>query len=139
MTGRESVYVRDALDASGAEQGVFAARSIGVGEFIARFEGVESATRTRMSLQFGPGQHIEPAEECPLRFLNHACEPNAAFQGVDLHARRDIPEGGEITIDYNAHEETLSHPFACRCGSPRCVGTVRGFGRKESASGGPVS
>lgn len=113
---------------AGAGKAVFAARALAAGGFIARFEGTETAQRTRMSLQFGPERHIEPAEDCPLRFLNHACEPNAAFRGVDLHAARDIPAGAEITIDYNAHEEMLSHPFACRCGSPACVGTVRGRG-----------
>ncbi len=79
-----------------------------------------------MSLQFGPREHVEPAEGCPLRFLNHACEPNAAFRGLDLHAVRETPAGVEITIDYNAHEDELAHPFACGCGAENCVGTVRG-------------
>ncbi len=109
--------------------GVFAARALGCGEFIGRFEGVETSARTRMSLQFGPGRHVEPAKDCPLRFLNHSCAPNAAFGGDDareLRATTAIPAGAEITIDYNAHEDELSHPFACFCGAPGCVGRVRG-------------
>lgn len=35
-----------------------------------------------------------------LRFLNHADDPNAEFEGVDLYALRDIAEGEEITFDY---------------------------------------
>lgn len=123
----KNVFVRVG-ERGDAESAIFAARAFAPGDFIARFEGTRTARRTRMSLQFGPEQHVEPAEDCPLRFLNHACEPNAAFRGVDLHAARGIPEDSEITIDYNAHEERLSHPFACRCGSPVCVGTVRGRG-----------
>jgi SET domain-containing protein len=110
--------------------GVFAARDFAAGEFIARFEGTETAQRTRMSLQFGPGRHVEPGENHPLRFLNHACEPNAAFGNGegdrDLHALRDISAGTEITIDYNVHEDELSHPFKCSCGAAKCVETVRG-------------
>ena len=131
MTDPESVRVREALDGSG----VFAARAFTAGDFIARFEGLETSARTRMSLQFGPERHIEPAKDCPLRFLNHACEPNAVFRGVDLHAARDIPERMEVTLDYNAHEDTLSHPFECRCGSPVCVGWVRG--RLSQGGSGP--
>jgi SET domain-containing protein len=93
-----------------------------------------------MSLQFGPERHVEPAEDHPLRFLNHACEPNAAFgngelgRDRDLFAVRAIAPGAEITFDYNAHEDELSHPFECRCGSARCVGTVRGRNFPEAVS-----
>ena len=116
--------------AAGGGLGVFAPRDFSRGDYIARFEGVETTVRTRMSLQFGPAPgpcvHVEPAEDCPLRFLNHACEPNGMFRDRELFAIRPIASGEEITIDYNAHEDELSHPFECRCGSPRCIGMVRG-------------
>lgn len=35
-----------------------------------------------------------------LRFLNHADQPNAAFEGFDLYAIAVIGAGTEITIDY---------------------------------------
>jgi SET domain-containing protein len=43
-----------------------------------------------------------------------------------LHALRDISAGTEMTIDYNAHEDELLHPFECSCGAAKCVETVRG-------------
>jgi hypothetical protein len=109
------------------EHGVFAARDFGAGAFIARFEGTETTVRTKMSLQFGPERHIEPAENHPLSFLNHACSPNAEFFGTDLVARAEIPAGAEITIDYNCHEPELAAPFACHCGTRDCAGLVRGW------------
>lgn len=40
-----------------------------------------------------------------LRFLNHAKNPNAEMDGLDLYACRDIPAGEEITIDYGEEFE----------------------------------
>ncbi|VGO11543.1 hypothetical protein PDESU_00087 [Pontiella desulfatans] len=35
-----------------------------------------------------------------LKFLNHSCEPNAEFDGEELHALRAIDPGDEITFHY---------------------------------------
>jgi SET domain-containing protein len=35
-----------------------------------------------------------------LRWLNHADDPNAEFDGFDLYARRPIAPDEEITVDY---------------------------------------
>ena len=35
-----------------------------------------------------------------LRFLNHAAQPNAEMDGLDLYAIHDISAGEEITIHY---------------------------------------
>lgn len=122
-----AVRARAASPDDPVARGVFAARAIAAGGRIGFFAGTETATRTRMSLQFGPERHVAPGEADPLRFLNHACDPNAAFRGRELLARADIPAGAEITIDYNCHEPELAAPFACRCGAADCVGTVRGW------------
>jgi hypothetical protein len=115
----------------GAGQGVFAARNIAAGTRIGTFEGTETAQRTRMSLQFGPKRHVEPGENHPLRFLNHACKPNAAFTDRSLFARTDIAPGAEITIDYTCHEPELAAPFDCACGATDCLGMVRGWDRLD--------
>jgi hypothetical protein len=106
--------------------GVFTAHDVCADTCIGTFTGVESPLRTRMSLQFGPGLHVEPGADEPLRYLNHACAPTAVFRGRDLYTTRDLAVGTEVTIDYNAHEDALSHPFVCRCGAAGCVGLVRG-------------
>ena len=49
-----------------------------------------------------------------ISMANHSCGPNssavAGFPGV-LRALRDIPEGEEVTIDYNKRKAR----FRCRC------------------------
>ncbi len=40
-----------------------------------------------------------------LRFLNHAAQPNAEMDGLDLYAILDISAGEEITINYGEEFE----------------------------------
>jgi len=40
-----------------------------------------------------------------LRFLNHAAQPNAEMDGLDLYATHDISAGEEITIHYGEEFE----------------------------------
>jgi D-alanine-D-alanine ligase len=66
---------------------------------------------------------INPAEWTP---INHSCEPNAWWQGLNIVARRPIPECEQITLDYATfHNERMSE-FACICESPTCRKIVRG-------------
>ena len=70
------------------------------------------------------------------RFVNHSCAPNCEiyiFDGVPwLYAMQDLPEGAELTFDYQLRSTTgvrlsagLSRElFPCRCGAPSCRGTL---------------
>lgn len=75
------------------------------------------------------------------RWINHSCEPNAiAFvhghesedlrkDRVIIEALRDIKAGEEITYDYGfefgvPYTKELMAIWACRCGSPKCTGTM---------------
>ena len=75
------------------------------------------------------------------RWINHSCEPNAiAFvhghksedlrkDRVIIEALRDIKAGEEITYDYGfefdmPYTKELKAIWACRCGSPKCIGTM---------------
>ena len=108
-------------------KGVYAHSSFSKGDFIGFFNGALVQNRTKMSLQFGPDLHVEPAAESPFRFLNHSCDANAHFEGRNLYAWRGIPAGQEITIDYNCHELDLALPFECNCGATGCVGKINGY------------
>jgi uncharacterized protein len=67
------------------------------------------------------------------RFINHSCEPNCEAVDYDgrifIEALRDIPPGEELFYDY-AYEldekitPSLKKRYPCRCGSPRCRGTI---------------
>jgi uncharacterized protein len=65
----------------------------------------------------------------PDRHVNHSCDPNAyVLYDADrcyLVARRDVAAGDEITCDYNINI-TGGTSWPCRCGAPRCPGTVFG-------------
>ena len=68
------------------------------------------------------------------RFINHSCDPNCEVvitRGrVYIHALRDIEEGAELFYDYwyitdeSYTLEDLRRIYPCRCGSPRCRGTL---------------
>lgn len=64
-----------------------------------------------------------PAEWTP---INHACEPNAWWDGLDICARLPIAAGDEITLDYATFHNELMPEFACDCASPGCRKTIRG-------------
>lgn len=64
-----------------------------------------------------------PAEWTP---INHACEPNAWWQGLDIIARQPISNGEEITLDYATFHNEQMPEFACACGTPSCRKIIRG-------------
>lgn len=120
----------------GEDRCVEAAEALAAGETILVFTGRRVRRPDRYSVQVGPRTHVAAPEGIPWdqavslygwRYLNHSCEPNAYLRGVELVALVDIAGGGEVTFDYNTTEWDMSHPFSCACGTPSCVGTVRGF------------
>jgi hypothetical protein len=67
------------------------------------------------------------------RFINHQCEGNCESvienRRVFIDATRDIQPGQELGYDYEIGREKDDPPnvdeiYACRCGSPRCRGTM---------------
>jgi SET domain-containing protein len=122
--------------------GVFATREIASGERIMTIDGRTQPKPTRYSIQLDHGVHIEASATLPdaemrmrhpWRFLNHSCDPNARVQDQSLLACRPIHAGEQVTFDYTTTEADMAEPFACVCGTPACVGTVRGFNHLSSA------
>jgi len=67
------------------------------------------------------------------RFINHQCEGNCEsvieHRRVFIEAARDIAPGDELGYDYEIGREKDDPPdvdeiYACRCGSPKCRGTM---------------
>ncbi|HSW27972.1 MAG TPA: SET domain-containing protein-lysine N-methyltransferase [Longimicrobiales bacterium] len=115
---------------------VEAADAVRAGETILVFTGRRVRRPDRHSIQVGPRTHIAAPEGIPWdmavadygwRYLNHSCEPNAHLRGIELVALVDVPEGDEVTFDYNTTEWDMARPFDCRCRTPSCVGVVRGY------------
>lgn len=121
---------------AGGEFRLVALQEIAAGERIFLIEGEKTHRPTRHSVQIGENLHIdlrpgrsleEELDRYFWRYMNHGCEPTAMVDGRDVVALRDLRPFEDITIDYNATEYDMAEPFACRCGSKRCHGTVRGF------------
>lgn len=95
-----------------------------LGPLLAR---AESAGPTRHTLQVGPHRHVWLAPT-PLEFIDHSCAPNLALDvdGGVVRVLRDIAAGDAATFFYPACEWQMQSPFHCLCGSPACVGLVRG-------------
>lgn len=67
------------------------------------------------------------------RYLNHSCDPNceAVITGGHIYiaALRDIRKGEELVYDYSyARDKDTTEEdeklYVCRCGSPKCRGTI---------------
>ena len=112
-----------------------ALRDIARGTRLFRITGREHRAPTKYSVQVSATIHLD--QDCARnefelvrryfwRFLDHACEPTTRFRDRDLIAVRDISEGEGVTFHYCTTEYDMASPFDCQCGSPRCMGVIRG-------------
>jgi SET domain-containing protein len=110
------------------EKGLFAAADIAQGEMLLIYDGPVLDHPTRLSIQVDDDTHIEGTDDSN-SYLNHSCDPNAHvdWDGLCLRAKRDIAAGEEITCDYHTTDYELHEQFACRCGSAKCKGKIKGF------------
>ncbi len=124
--------------------GIYAARPIAKGEIV--FRGEERAQRIatrrwiesqwnaaelldfrRYAYPISPEVYIlwdeDPSSWAP---QNHSCDANTEFDGLNVIAKRAVGRGEELCIDYAQILDERAEPFECRCGSPKCRGTIRG-------------
>ncbi|MDX1546426.1 MAG: SET domain-containing protein-lysine N-methyltransferase [Rhodothermales bacterium] len=124
--------------------GLYARRAIAPGECIERFEETPHVLVSRSHVrhhwsterQAWFARHAYPLTDeiyvAPshrpddAHAVNHACDPNAWLDGLDLVARRAIAPGEEITIDYATRHTEMMPAFGCSCGAPECRGVIRG-------------
>ena len=57
---------------------------------------------------------------------NHSCDPNCAYDGLNVVALRDVTKGDELTLDYADFCSETSAEFQCACGAANCRGLVKG-------------
>jgi hypothetical protein len=65
----------------------------------------------------------DPAEWGP---QNHCCQPNTAYDGLNVIALKQIGPGEELTLDYTSFLDENMEPFQCSCSAPNCRGLVTG-------------
>jgi hypothetical protein len=114
---------------------LIALRDIARGTQLFGLTGREIAAPTKYSVQLSATLHLDQdcaRDELELvrryfwRYLDHACEPAVRIRNREVIAVRDIAEGEGVTFHYCTTEYDMASPFACRCGSPRCLRVIRG-------------
>jgi hypothetical protein len=113
---------------SNDQNALFALSSFMPGELISEFSaGTISAEPTYLTVQVDHGKHITLQPEY-LQYINHSCAPNVFFDttSMKLVALKEIRVGEEMVFFYPSTEWKMIQSFQCYCGSPACLGSIRG-------------
>jgi len=65
----------------------------------------------------------DPAEWAP---QNHSCDPNTAYDGLNVVTLKKINRLDELTLDYSNFLDDSMMPFQCSCGATNCRGLIPG-------------
>ncbi|MCL1888252.1 MAG: SET domain-containing protein-lysine N-methyltransferase [Kiritimatiellaeota bacterium] len=129
---------------AGAGRGVFARVDLPAGTRVAEYTGVvcddkdyalEDEGDYVVLFSVGRGRVIDPRKGggSVARWINHSCDPNcaAAQEGgrIFIETLRPVATGGELFYDYDVRLGRRANAedrrkYACRCGSPKCRGTM---------------
>lgn len=128
-----------------AGYGIYASRNISKGEIIFKGEGRSQRIITKRFVEknwnedekmhfrrygYPVSEELfilwddDPSEWAP---QNHSCNPNTAFDGLNVLAITNISAGDELTLDYAEFLDDNMEPFQCQCGSPLCRGLISGI------------
>lgn len=113
---------------SNKQNALFSLRLYQPGDVIADFSaGTISAEPTYLTVQVGVGKHITLQPEF-LQYINHSCDPNVFFNTttMQLVALRELQPEEEMTFFYPSTEWKMTQSFNCYCGSPHCIGKIKG-------------
>jgi hypothetical protein len=113
---------------SNEQNALFALQSFQPGEVIADFSaGTIAAEPTYLTVQVGIRRHITLQPEF-LQYINHSCDPNVFFNTttMQLVALKEVQQEEEFSFFYPSTEWRMTQSFNCYCGSPRCIGKIRG-------------
>lgn len=98
------------------------------GDVVVRFRAKEYLPEpNRYTVQTTGKEHMVLDPEY-LQYINHSCEPNVFFDipGMSITCISPISVDDEITFFYPSTEWSMAHGFYCKCGSPVCLGYIRG-------------
>jgi len=125
--------------------GIYANRDIDEGEYI--FPGEEKAQRL-VTLRHVEKNWSEDEKEVFRRYAypiskevfllwdndptkwapqNHSCDPNTAYNGLNVVTIRPVAKGEELTLDYATFLDKNMQPFHCLCGAANCRGLIMGM------------
>jgi len=110
------------------QNALFSLKSFDTGDNISNFyAGSISSQPTYLTIQTGFRKHIT-LEPDFLQYTNHSCSPNVFFdtQNMQLIALKPIALNDELSFFYPSTEWKMSQAFSCNCGSPICLGIIKG-------------
>jgi uncharacterized protein len=115
-------------------KGLFASEAIFKDEVIAVFDGKIYEAKKASDLPQDAADHAIQVSSHQwkdsngiARFINHSCEPNVGYRGVDtLVAMRDVKKGEELTLDYEMSENS-DRRMMCKCKTPSCRTMIGSF------------
>lgn len=122
----EKTEVRQKI--TGGQKGLFSKTYHSDGDVIVDFSASTIAAQpTYLTLQIGLRKHIT-LQPGYLQYVNHSCEPNVFFDtsAMQLIAIKNINAGDELVFFYPSAEWKMSRAFNCCCGSPACIGIIKG-------------
>lgn len=126
ISNHEIAEVRQKI--SNGQNALFALRSYQPGEVIADFSaGTISSEPTYLTVQVDIEKHITLTPEF-LQYINHSCDPNVFFNTttMQLVALREVSIEEEMSFFYPSTEWEMTQSFNCYCGSPACIGEIKG-------------
>lgn len=127
-----------------AGYGVYANKSLGVGEIVFLGEGKSQRMITRREVEknwneedkltfrryaYPISEEVfilwdkDPAEWAP---QNHSCDANTRFDGLNVVTTRPVAQNEELTLNYGEFLDASMEPFDCRCGAKNCKGKIMG-------------
>ena len=107
---------------------LYALRPFRAGEVFAEFGAKKILHEPNyLSFQIDHNKHIMIDPEF-LQCINHSCNPNTFFDttAMKVITLRPIKRGEELTWFYPSAEWEMSQSFQCYCGSPNCLGEIKG-------------
>jgi len=126
VSNHEIAEVRQRI--SNKQNALFALRSYQPGDVIAAFSaGTISSEPTYLTVQVDVDKHITLSPEF-LQYINHSCDPNVFFNTTTLQlvALKEVGVEEEMTFFYPSTEWEMTQSFNCYCGSPDCIGEIKG-------------
>jgi hypothetical protein len=116
------------LRLSNNQKTTYALRPFRAGELFIEFGAKEILREPNfLSFQIGHNKHIMIEPEF-LQCINHSCDPNVFFDttAMKVITLKPIKRGEELTWFYPSAEWEMAQPFQCFCGSPNCLGEIKG-------------
>lgn len=113
---------------SSKQNALFSLRGYRPGDLIADFSASTiSPVPTYLTVQVGNRRHITLQPEF-LQYINHSCDPNVFFDtsSMQLRALKEIGPETELVFFYPSTEWKMTQSFHCYCGSPACLGEIKG-------------